>query len=92
VFRGTTGIGVEIRSSFLGQIPLPTPEDACKLTHTLSYTTHYRDPVIDQWETRSIQQVRFKLGTSEVHLYVSIFLQYYCKKLCTHIKYMIWFD
>ena len=57
VFRGASGIGVSIYGSFLGTVSLPDGEAGCRLTHTLTCTSQYRDNIIDQWGAQNIQQV-----------------------------------
>lgn len=59
VFRATAGIGIPTFAAFIGTSIPPVPTDACRLPYTNSCKTHFRDPLLDKWESQSVKQVVF---------------------------------
>jgi len=74
VFRGTAGIGISIEATFLGKNldTLPKPEPGCYFRHPIKCNTHYRSPLLDNWQNLNIKQVyvsiECKIYTDETEL------------------------
>ncbi|XP_071164198.1 uncharacterized protein [Mytilus edulis] len=75
IFRGTAGIGVKIYDSYVGTVSLRTHEVGCQLpvTHNLTCTTHYRDPILDIWSSQSILKVKVAMYKDSVMVMNMVF-------------------
>lgn len=68
VFRGTAGIGISIEATYLGENldTLPKPEPGCYFRHPIKCNTHYRSPLLDNWQNLNIKQVKVEMIKSGV--------------------------
>ncbi|XP_063425810.1 uncharacterized protein LOC134709575 [Mytilus trossulus] len=75
IFRGTPGTGVKLYDSYVGTVSLPTHEVGCQLpvTHNLTCTTHYRDPILDIWSSQSILKVKVAMYKDNVMVMNMVF-------------------
>ena len=57
MLRGTAGIGISIKATFLGGNldTLPRPEPGCYFRNTIKCNTHYRSPLLDNWQDLNYQ-------------------------------------
>ena len=59
MLRGTAGVGISIEATFLGGNldTLLKPEPGCYFRNTIKCNTHYRSPLLDNWQDLNIKQV-----------------------------------
>ena len=58
-----------VHPAYIGTISPSTPEVGCHLTHTLTCTTHYRNAIIDNWDTQIIKQVSYFIAGKQTITY-----------------------
>lgn len=57
IFRGTPGAVTEPYMSYLYAINVTTTDEACKDPTNMACTEHYRNPLIDMWESIGVTKV-----------------------------------
>ena len=57
VFRGTRGNGVDIYDAWVNGTSVTTTDETCKVLEDNSCTNHYRNPIVDSWDSLGISKV-----------------------------------
>ena len=57
VFRGTRGNDVDIYDAWVNGTSVTTTDETCKILEDNSCTDHYRNPIVDSWNSLSMSKV-----------------------------------